>query len=163
MNNVKTLDDVNDNRKNMKRPQNHPRSNSSLIRNSETQHLMAAQENFNSSPFKAILMFMFPHFTVFSATFIYFLVCWIMYGVQCYLYTKYNWNWVLYMLGAKYLPVIQSDLEIYRFILPIFLHLDIWHLLFNMLALLMIGMQTEHYSVLTMQPRGKCIDRCVLL
>ena len=39
---------------------------------------------------------------------------------------------VLFDMGAMYAPAILSPFDWYRFIAPMFLHVDLMHLLFNM-------------------------------
>jgi len=51
----------------------------------------------------------------------------------------------MFKLGAKYLPSIQNHLQVHRFIVPVFIHINVWHLIVNMLALLMLGNSTEHF------------------
>ncbi|MGI6105213.1 MAG: rhomboid family intramembrane serine protease [Raoultibacter sp.] len=46
---------------------------------------------------------------------------------------------VLYSMGAMYAPAIQSAADLYRFVTPMFLHLDIMHIAFNMVALYSVG------------------------
>lgn len=46
---------------------------------------------------------------------------------------------VLVDMGAMYAPLVQSPLDLYRFITPMFLHMDLMHLLFNMVALYSVG------------------------
>lgn len=49
----------------------------------------------------------------------------------------------LYSMGAMYAPAIQTPADLYRFITPMFLHVDIMHLLFNMAALYSVGVMLE--------------------
>lgn len=42
-------------------------------------------------------------------------------------------------MGAMYAPYIQGPLDLYRFITPMFLHVDFMHLAFNMVALYSVG------------------------
>lgn len=42
-------------------------------------------------------------------------------------------------MGAMYAPLIQSPVDLYRFIAPMFLHMDLMHLGFNMVALFSVG------------------------
>lgn len=42
-------------------------------------------------------------------------------------------------MGAMYAPLIQSPVDLYRFITPMFLHMDLMHLGFNMVALFSVG------------------------
>ena len=92
------------------------------------------------------MTFMFPYFQWKSVTVAY-IILWIIVYILWYafLYQKYEWNCVLYKWGAKYLPAIQRYFHIHRFILPIFLHLGTIHIIFNMLALLMLGNSWEHF------------------
>ena len=46
---------------------------------------------------------------------------------------------VLVDMGAMYAPYIQSPLDLYRFVTPMFLHVDLMHLAFNMVALFSVG------------------------
>lgn len=50
---------------------------------------------------------------------------------------------VLVDMGAMYPPLIQSTGDLYRFITPMFLHLDLMHLAFNMVALYSVGALLE--------------------
>lgn len=42
-------------------------------------------------------------------------------------------------LGAMYAPLVQSPADLYRFVAPMFLHMDLMHLAFNMVALFSVG------------------------
>ena len=42
---------------------------------------------------------------------------------------------VLFDMGAMFAPAIQGPDDLYRFVTPMFLHVDVMHLLFNMAAL----------------------------
>lgn len=46
---------------------------------------------------------------------------------------------VLVNMGAMYVPAIQSVTDLYRFITPMFLHVDVMHIAFNMVALYSVG------------------------
>lgn len=46
---------------------------------------------------------------------------------------------VLVNMGAMYAPLIQSAGDLYRFVTPMFLHVDLMHLGFNMVALWSVG------------------------
>lgn len=46
---------------------------------------------------------------------------------------------VLVSMGAMYAPAIQSVGDLYRFITPMFLHVDLMHIAFNMVALFSVG------------------------
>ena len=46
---------------------------------------------------------------------------------------------VLAEMGAMYAPAIQSPVDLYRFVTPMFLHVDFMHLAFNMVALYSVG------------------------
>ena len=46
---------------------------------------------------------------------------------------------VLVDMGAMYAPLIQSATDLYRFVTPMFLHVDLMHLAFNMVALYSVG------------------------
>ncbi|MEG0324756.1 MAG: rhomboid family intramembrane serine protease [Raoultibacter sp.] len=46
---------------------------------------------------------------------------------------------VLVNMGAMYAPLIQSVGDVYRFVTPMFLHVDLMHLGFNMVALFSVG------------------------
>lgn len=50
---------------------------------------------------------------------------------------------VLVDMGAMYPPLIQSAGDLYRFVTPMFLHLDLMHLAFNMVALYSVGALLE--------------------
>ena len=51
---------------------------------------------------------------------------------------------VLLRMGAMYAPAIQSPADLYRFITPMFLHMDALHLLMNMVALYSVGEALEY-------------------
>lgn len=42
-------------------------------------------------------------------------------------------------MGAMYAPLIQAPADLYRFVTPMFLHMDLMHLGFNMVALYSVG------------------------
>lgn len=46
---------------------------------------------------------------------------------------------VLLTMGAMYTPAIQSLADLYRFVTPMFLHMDFMHIAFNMVALYSVG------------------------
>lgn len=46
---------------------------------------------------------------------------------------------VLVEMGAMYAPLVQSAADLYRFVTPMFLHMDLMHLGFNMVALYSVG------------------------
>lgn len=46
---------------------------------------------------------------------------------------------VLIVMGAMFPPAMQSAADLYRLITPMFLHMDLMHLLFNMVALYSVG------------------------
>ncbi len=50
---------------------------------------------------------------------------------------------VLVEMGAMYPPFVQSAADLYRFVTPMFLHLDLMHLAFNMVALYSVGALLE--------------------
>lgn len=52
-------------------------------------------------------------------------------------------NQVLVDMGAMFTPYIQSPADLYRFITPMFLHVDIMHIAFNMVALFSVGGMLE--------------------
>lgn len=52
---------------------------------------------------------------------------------------------VLFDMGAMYAPAILSPADWYRFITPMFLHVDLMHLLFNMAALYSAGVLLERF------------------
>ena len=45
----------------------------------------------------------------------------------------------LIVMGAMFPPVMHSAADLYRFVTPMFLHMDLMHLLFNMVALYSVG------------------------
>ena len=45
----------------------------------------------------------------------------------------------LVQMGAMYAPMVQGPADLYRFVAPMFLHMDLMHLLFNMVALYSVG------------------------
>ena len=51
---------------------------------------------------------------------------------------------VLVKMGAMYAPLIQSVGDLYRFVAPMFLHMDALHLLMNMVALYSVGEALEY-------------------
>lgn len=50
---------------------------------------------------------------------------------------------VLVEMGAMYAPLVQSAADLYRFVTPMFLHMDLMHLGFNMVALYSVGALLE--------------------
>lgn len=50
---------------------------------------------------------------------------------------------VLFDMGAMYAPAIQSVADMYRFVTPMFLHVDLMHVIFNMVALYSVGVMLE--------------------
>ena len=50
----------------------------------------------------------------------------------------------LVQMGAMYTPTVQGPADLYRFVVPMFLHMDLMHLLFNMAALYSVGELLEH-------------------
>ncbi len=46
---------------------------------------------------------------------------------------------VLVEMGAMYAPLVRSAADLYRFVTPMFLHMDLMHLAFNMVALYSVG------------------------
>ena len=51
---------------------------------------------------------------------------------------------VLLRMGAMYAPAVQSVGDLYRFVAPMFLHMDLLHLLMNMVALYSVGEVLEY-------------------
>ncbi len=45
----------------------------------------------------------------------------------------------LVVMGAMFPPIMTSAADLYRFVTPMFLHMDLMHLLFNMVALYSVG------------------------
>lgn len=45
----------------------------------------------------------------------------------------------LVFMGAMYPPLVQGPADLYRFVAPMFLHMDLMHLAFNMAALYSVG------------------------
>lgn len=45
----------------------------------------------------------------------------------------------LIVMGAMFPPIMQSAADLYRLVTPMFLHMDLMHLLFNMVALYSVG------------------------
>lgn len=52
-------------------------------------------------------------------------------------------NQVLVDMGAMYTPYVQSLADLYRFVTPMFLHVDLMHIAFNMVALYSVGGMLE--------------------
>lgn len=50
----------------------------------------------------------------------------------------------LFNMGAMFAPAIQGPADLYRFVAPMFLHVDLMHLLFNMAALYSAGVMLEY-------------------
>lgn len=50
----------------------------------------------------------------------------------------------LFSMGAMFAPAIQGPADLYRFVAPMFLHVDLMHLLFNMAALYSAGVMLEY-------------------
>lgn len=72
-------------------------------------------------------------------------ICIVVYLIEV-LFSGLNPNvstYVLFNMGAMYAPAIESPLDWYRFVAPMFLHVDLMHLLFNMAALYSCGVLLE--------------------
>lgn len=54
---------------------------------------------------------------------------------------------VLFDMGAMFAPAIQGQGDLYRFVTPMFLHVDVMHLLFNMAALYSAGASTSIFGL----------------
>ncbi len=54
-------------------------------------------------------------------------------------------SYTLFDMGAMFAPAVQSAADLYRFVTPMFLHVDIMHLLFNMAALYSVGVMLEGF------------------
>ncbi|CAI2376973.1 unnamed protein product [Moneuplotes crassus] len=119
--------------------------NDSPERQAETYRMIQAREDFSSNPLQATFNFLFPYFRLNSFTVIYFIICVLAYGVQYFVYANHTWTCTLYKCGANYLPSIQRLHQFYRLIAPTVLHLNIWHILMNLFALLMLGNSSEHF------------------
>ncbi len=50
---------------------------------------------------------------------------------------------VLVDMGAMFPPAVQSPADAYRFVVPMFLHMDVMHLLFNVAAIYSVGALLE--------------------
>lgn len=50
---------------------------------------------------------------------------------------------VLVSMGAMFPPLVQGPLDLYRFVVPMFLHMDLMHVLMNMVALYSVGVVLE--------------------
>lgn len=59
------------------------------------------------------------------------------------LFTMYSYDCILYKTGALYPPDLSS-LQIYRLIIPVFLHFDLWHVVVNSVFTLLLGFEVEH-------------------
>ena len=68
-------------------------------------------------------------------------ICIAMFGLETYLGGSEDVN-VLIHLGAKYNPGIENG-EYWRFFMPMFLHIGIIHLVFNLFSLWMLGRHAE--------------------
>lgn len=49
----------------------------------------------------------------------------------------------LYSMGAMYAPAVTGPVDAWRFVAPMFLHVDLMHILFNMAALYSVGVLLE--------------------
>ncbi len=54
-------------------------------------------------------------------------------------------SYTLFDMGAMFAPAVQSAADLYRFVAPMFLHVDLMHLLFNMAALYSVGIMLEGF------------------
>ncbi len=54
-------------------------------------------------------------------------------------------SYTLFDMGAMFAPAVQSASDLYRFVAPMFLHVDLMHLLFNMAALYSVGIMLEGF------------------
>lgn len=78
-------------------------------------------------------------------TFVLMAICIVVYGIEVLrsgLSTSIS-SMVLFDMGAMYAPAVTSFTDWYRFIAPMFLHVDLMHLLFNMAALYSCGVLLE--------------------
>ena len=67
---------------------------------------------------------------------------------------------VLVEMGAMYAPLVQAG-ELFRLFTPMFLHMDLMHLGFNMVALFSVGEVLERMARGTQRPRESAIENPV--
>lgn len=69
----------------------------------------------------------------------------VVYGIEAVMagFTLDIDSMTLYQMGAMFGPAIQGPTDLYRLITPMFLHVDLMHLLFNMAALYSVGVMLE--------------------
>ena len=172
MNNVKTLNDLNNpkDNKQMKRYNFvEPPNYNSNIQNTS---LSINDSEFNSDNSRnnvcKYIYALFPKFKLISFTFMFFIIYLLYYITEiCFYYNKINkvkeqysksnydltidnnickgiWNCVLYQLGASYTPSIINNYQFFRLLTAIFMHGDYKHLLGNCISLFFSGFYLEH-------------------
>lgn len=74
----------------------------------------------------------------------------VVFAVEVFLSGAWSTGWrldiptaTLVDMGAMYAPLIQGPADLWRFVTPMFLHLDVMHLAFNMVALFSVGCLLE--------------------
>jgi len=89
----------------------------------------------------------FPIFNVKTVTFVFSVLITVVYFIELIVWAankSYPWQCTLYWCQAKYSYSVKHG-QVQRLVLPILLHGSIWHLLMNLLSLLMIGFTVEKY------------------
>jgi len=88
----------------------------------------------------------FPQFAIKTITFYFVVIFTAWYLLSCILYHTLNtgnWTCTLYKMGAKYAPAISKKGHIFRLVLPVFIHTDIFHVFWNALSFFMVGFSVE--------------------
>lgn len=111
----------------------------------EKDKLVDDREDFSKNPFKAIVGYLFPHLHLFSITVAFALLCVIAYVIELLVHSRHDWPCTLYKCGGWFFPAVKYHFHIHRFVVPAFLHMGVWHLLWNVLIFLIIGNSSEHF------------------
>lgn len=136
MSNIYSLNSISNN------PPNRPNNNSNLYTSAYTD--IESGRNQNRSCIRTI----FPTFKFKSFCFFIIVLNILIYLAELTLFKakeNYIWNCLLYDFGAKYTPAIKHDLQIYRLILPIFLHGSLTHVIMNCLSIFFLGFFVENF------------------
>ena len=100
--------------------------------------------SFRRQPIATTFYTIFPHINLISLTMGYCLLIIFFYILEIIMWTRNPWSCVIYEFGSNYTPAIQRG-QIQRLFMPGFLHNDVFHLIFNVFAMLSIGSNCEYY------------------
>ena len=101
-------------------------------------------QQFRKNPIQATLWTVFPHFNLISLTTGYVFLLIFFFIFEALMSTHTSWRCIIYRFGSNYIPAIQRW-HIHRLVMPGFLHNEIFHLLWNIFALLSIGSNAEYF------------------